>query len=125
MIGRVDLSPQEEVKGVRWKLVLPTCQDCGGWGAAIDAKFVTCETCRGLGLYGFPLPNTTCHRCKGHGSHYDRTCKTCSGSGSSSSYTAKFYVPPGLGRNFYGVVGGLGHAGVGGGPPGDLYLLIL
>ncbi len=111
--------------GAWWKLVLPTCLSCGGWGAAIDAELIVCGACRGLGVEGLPQPKSICLRCDGRGSQYDVVCKTCKGDGGSTFYTAKFHVPPRIGRNFCGVVNGLGQPGVGGGAPGDLYLLIV
>ena len=125
VVGKVNLSPQEELLGARWQLSIPTCHACGGWGAAIDAELTICEDCHGLGACSLPWPTSTCTRCNGRGGRYDLACNVCRGYGNSSSYGARFHVPPGIGRNFYGLVDGLGHPGIGGAAPGDLYLLIL
>ncbi len=125
VIGRVDLTPQEELFGARWQFSIPTCHTCGGWGAAIDARLVVCDSCGGLGANVRRWPTAVCSSCGGRGGHYNRVCPTCDGHGNSALYSAKFHVPPGTGRDFCGLVDGLGHRGIGGEAPGDLYLLVV
>ena len=125
VIGQVDLTPQEQLLGARWQFSVPTCHTCGGWGAAIDARLVVCDLCGGLGIDVMRWPTVTCAGCSGRGGHYNRACPTCGGHGNSASYSAKFYVPPGTGRDYCGLVDGLGHRGIGGEAPGDLYLVVV
>lgn len=126
-VAAIETSWREVYHGARWRLRLPTCRDCGGWGAALDGAWHVCPDCDGLGLdggLGSGLPPAPCRFCAGRGSHFDRACATCRGSGESELYTVGCAVPPGVTRPVLGLLEGLGHPGVGGGAPGDLYLVL-
>jgi len=129
VIGQVEISSRESIAGARWKFILPTCRSCGGWGADIGGKLRGCRACNGLGIRGLALDGfeslSLCSGCGGRGCTFETLCETCRGEGCSTVYTAKFCLPPRLGRQFVGVVEGLGHPGVGDAAPGDLYLLVL
>lgn len=125
VIGEVDLTAQEQLLGAHWRLAIPTCHTCGGWGAAIDARMTVCESCEGLGVDVMRWPTSACGHCSGRGGYYNRVCTTCGGHGNCASYSAKFYVPPGAGRDYCGLVDGLGHRGIGGETAGDLYILVV
>ena len=127
-VGEVELTRRESFHGARWKLVLPTCLACGGWGSDLSAELEVCGDCRGLGLMALGEGGRQvrpCLRCSGYGCHVKRPCEVCGGSISSTVYTAQFSIAPGIGHDFCGLVDGLGHPGVGGAPPGDLYLFIV
>ncbi len=88
------------------------CPNCGGRGRKTMHKgymrfTVTCPVCHGTGQ----LPGTTCRYCGGEG-RVDTTERI------------KVRVPPGVRDGGRLRIAGKGNAGIKGGPPGDLYIII-
>jgi molecular chaperone DnaJ len=64
-----------------------------------------------------------CSHCGGSGRLRQLLCETCHGQGiEHRSETLSVRIPPGVASGARVRVGGKGHAGVRGGPPGDLYI---
>ncbi len=108
---------------------LHRCATCQGNGAAPGARVETCRTCRGRGQVvasrGFFQVAQTCPACQGAGRAPDRPCPTCRGQGRAESTSRiKIKIPPGIQDGSRLRSTGNGEAGVQGGPPGDLYIVI-
>lgn len=108
---------------------LDTCSECDGRGAAKGAKAETCPTCRGQGQVahsrGFFTVASTCPRCNGTGQILSHPCKRCGGEGRIQSRSKlKVRIPAGIEDGSRLRSSGHGEAGMRGGPPGDLYVVI-
>ena len=69
--------------------------------------------------------NTPCPDCHGTGVQGRRVCPTCGGEGHvSATQEYKVKIPPGVRDGQRLRISGQGQPGVGGGPPGDLYLRV-
>jgi len=119
-------------KTIRIKRYVP-CDDCGGVGAADRNGVRTCPTCQGQGqvqqrassLFGVVMNVTTCPNCQGQGKTIDRPCGSCEGQGRRmKTVTVKVDIPIGAGDGNYMRLQGQGHAGVRGGTPGDVLVVI-
>lgn len=128
VFSRVRVTPLQAAVGSRWCFRIATCRHCGGWGAATNAEFRMCSSCRGLGLAVRPDGSfdleTLCPACQGDGCSYTRRCGSCAGTGARAYYTVRCYIPPLAEESVLGVLRGQGHRGFGDGEAGDLYLRI-
>jgi len=105
------------------------CADCNGRGAKEGTAPDTCPTCRGRGQVmhsqGFFSISTTCPQCHGAGTVIKDPCKTCRGTGKvKNTKTVSVKIPPGVDNGTRLRLSGEGEAGVRGGPPGDLYVVL-
>jgi molecular chaperone DnaJ len=109
------------------------CQTCNGNGAEPGTPIETCERCGGAGQlravtrtpFGQMVRATVCDACGGDGKVPRQPCKTCRGRGRTvDRLTVAVDVPAGIADGQRIRLGGRGHAGEQGGPPGDLYVLI-
>jgi len=103
-----------------------TCSTCKGNGFAKGAA-VACTMCGGTGKVtrqaGTMRFTSTCPQCGGSGKQRP-PCPTCGGSGYLRvPETFEVRIPPGVDTGSRVRVPGKGNAGVGGGPPGDLYIV--
>lgn len=108
---------------------LETCDVCNGSGAEQGSRAVSCRDCGGRGQVissrGFFQVSQTCPRCRGTGQAIDRPCRKCSGEGRMEAPSRiKLKIPAGIedGSRLRSVRNG--EAGLRGGPPGDLYVVI-
>ncbi len=105
------------------------CETCSGSGAAEGSSPVTCERCRGMGQIafqqGFFRVNRPCDVCGGAGETISDPCGDCRGSGRiEGQQTIAVRVPAGVDDGARLRLVGEGEAGIAGGPPGDLYIVI-
>jgi molecular chaperone DnaJ len=106
--------------------LLRPCAVCEGKGYPKDKPPETCPECGGTGTKGgtFPLKRT-CTKCDGEGVIRKYTCKACAGEGNKRvSERLKVTVPAGVDTGTKLRLKGRGEAGKGGGPAGDLYVVI-
>ncbi len=108
---------------------LDACQKCHGSGAEPGSKVTTCPTCHGRGQViasrGFFQVAQTCPRCRGTGQAVSNPCKACGGEGRVEGRTRiKLKIPPGIDDGSRLRSSRNGEAGMRGGPPGDLYVVI-
>jgi molecular chaperone DnaJ len=112
---------------------LETCDHCRGSGAEPGSSFSSCQTCGGRGevrqvqqsLFGRFVNISTCPRCGGSGRTVDRPCGECRGEGRKHvDRRVPIEIPRGIDDGQQLRVSGEGEAGLRGGPPGDLYVLI-
>ena len=108
---------------------LEGCSECQGSGAEKGSKAVSCRDCGGRGQVvssrGFFQVSQTCPRCRGTGQVIDHPCRKCNGEGRAESPTRiKLKIPAGIedGSRLRSMRNG--EAGLRGGPPGDLYVVI-
>lgn len=108
---------------------LDACAKCRGTGAEPGSKVTTCPVCRGRGQViasrGFFQVAQTCPRCHGSGQTVSNPCKACGGEGRVEGRTRiKLKIPAGIDDGARLRSSRNGEAGVHGGPPGDLYVVI-
>jgi molecular chaperone DnaJ len=110
-----------------------TCEHCHGNGAEPGTPIETCSRCQGAGQlravsrtpFGQVMRTTVCDVCHGDGRVPRQPCKVCRGRGRVVERPkVKVDVPAGISDGQRIRIGGRGHAGERGGPPGDLYVLI-
>ncbi len=130
ILRQVELSFEEaalgkeiSIKLARWE----TCSPCSGIGSKNGKSVTVCSSCRGTGFVriqqGFFHVQKTCGTCGGEGRVITEICPNCSGKGRISvDRTITRSIPAGVQTGMRVRISGEGHAGVGGGPPGDLYL---
>jgi len=106
-----------------------TCSHCGGSGAESGSRATTCPTCQGRGQVitsrGFFQVSQTCPRCRGTGQIIERPCRDCGGDGRLEKRSRiKLRIPSGIDDGARLRSSRNGEAGIRGGPPGDLYVVI-
>jgi molecular chaperone DnaJ len=105
------------------------CDTCNGTGAAPGTSPVICSVCGGRGvrdenqgLFSFSQP---CRACRGTGMRIETPCPTCAGTGIvHRPRQVKVRVPAGVDDGQRIRLKGRGGAGINGGPPGDLYVVV-
>lgn len=108
---------------------LDQCEHCHGSGREADSKVKQCQTCQGRGQVitsrGIFSIAQTCSRCGGTGKIIENPCKVCRGAGRREKSTKiKLRIPPGVDTGARLRSTGNGEAGLRGGPPGDLYVVL-
>jgi molecular chaperone DnaJ len=128
----MEITFEEAVMGAEKEVSLTKleqCENCHGSGAESGSGRRTCPTCNGRGQVvmsrGIFSIAQTCNRCEGAGQIIEKPCKTCQGSGRREKTSKiKLKIPPGVdsGARLRSV--GNGEAGLRGGTPGDLYVVL-
>ncbi len=129
----LEISLDDVVNGCEPRLKIPRmnrCGTCSGSGAAEGSKPSRCGRCEGTGQLvfqqGFFRVNRPCDACGGAGEVISNPCLTCRGAGRvEGQQTIQVKVPPGIDDGARMRVTGEGEAGVAGGPPGDLYVVMV
>src|SRR5438046_1107801 len=108
---------------------LDTCDECGGSGAEAGSHRIGCSTCGGRGQVvssrGFFHISQTCPRCRGAGEIIEKPCQKCRGEGRVEKLSrVKLQIPAGIREGTRLRSLGNGEAGMSGGPPGDLYVVV-
>jgi len=125
----IDLLDAIRGRTVEVSLERPTqCTACGGTGND-PGSTITCSECFGTGRVqvarGPVRFSRTCPRCGGSGVTSARPCAKCGGAGQTvERERLEVRIPPGVDTGSRVRVPGKGSPGIGGGPPGDLYLRI-
>ena len=128
----LEVSLEQAARGTETKIRIPTmetCETCKGSGAKPGTSPKTCETCHGSGTVrlsqGFFSIQQTCPTCHGTGKMITDPCQTCRGAGRLKKHkTLAVKIPAGVDDGDRIRLAGEGEAGVNGGPPGDLYVVI-
>lgn len=108
---------------------LDGCDSCDGTGAEAGSTTKTCNVCGGRGQVissrGIFSIAQTCPRCEGAGRVIEKPCRVCRGTGRlERSSKIKLKIPPGVDTGARLRSSGNGEAGLRGGPPGDLYVVL-
>ncbi|HYC36337.1 MAG TPA: molecular chaperone DnaJ [Usitatibacter sp.] len=128
----LEVTLEQAARGTETKIRIPTmeaCETCHGTGAKPGTQPKTCETCHGGGTVrmsqGFFSIQQTCPTCHGSGKMISDPCATCRGAGRLKKHkTLAVKIPAGVDEGDRIRLSGEGEAGVNGGPPGDLYVVI-
>jgi molecular chaperone DnaJ len=118
--------------GVETSLAIPRmmqCGECKGSGARAGTSPETCGRCAGSGqtIYqqGLFRISRPCDACRGEGAVVRDPCPGCRGTGrTEGERSIKVRIPAGVEDGMRLRVAGEGEAGIAGGPPGDLYVVI-
>lgn len=126
---KASLSFDEAWRGVHWPITMTrheACRSCAGSGyhRTVESR---CLSCEGSGLVrsvrGHMVFSKNCPRCGGTGRLQQLLCATCHGQGiETRTESLNVLIPAGIADGARVRVPAKGHAGVRGGPPGDLYL---
>jgi len=109
---------------------LTLCESCNGSRARGGSEGArTCPNCRGTGQVrtqqGFFSISTTCGQCRGEGSIIADPCPKCQGQGRvRKPVSLSVKIPPGVDNGSRLKLRNEGEAGFGGGPNGDLYVVV-
>ena len=128
----LEVSLEQAARGTETKIRIPTmetCETCKGSGAKPGTHPKTCDTCHGGGTVrlsqGFFSIQQTCPTCHGTGKTVTNPCATCRGAGRLKKHkTLAVKIPAGVDEGDRIRLSGEGEAGVNGGPPGDLYVVM-
>ncbi|PKP54524.1 MAG: molecular chaperone DnaJ [Candidatus Altiarchaeales archaeon HGW-Altiarchaeales-3] len=135
---RVDLeiTLEDAAMGVDTHINVPhtkTCPVCKGDRAKPGTSKKTCGSCNGTGQrkdvkrtpFGQFVSITTCNVCRGEGKIIEQLCDKCNGRG-IIEVKSKVHVkiPKGVDTGSRLRISREGDAGVNGGPPGDLYVVV-
>jgi molecular chaperone DnaJ len=110
-----------------------TCDHCSGTGAEPGSGQETCPGCGGSGqlrraaqsFFGQVVTTSTCPTCGGAGRIVRNPCAVCRGQGRiQKAKRLAVRIPAGVDMGSQIRISGEGEAGVRGGPPGDLYVVL-
>lgn len=126
------ISFEEAVAGVKTKIKIPRqemCGRCNGSGAEPGTGRSSCTACGGQGQVryqqGFFTISRTCSYCHGTGQVIRNRCTDCQGTGRiENEKVMEVKIPAGVDEGSRLRIPGEGEAGINGGPPGDLYVVI-
>lgn len=109
------------------------CEDCGGNGCAKGSGPESCPDCGGSGTvrtqqrtpFGVMASTAPCRRCGGTGKIINDPCHTCGGKGKvRRQRKLSVNIPAGIDDGQTISLRGQGHAGLNGGPSGDLLITV-
>ena len=128
----LEISFDDSFKGTETTIQIPReehCTTCKGTGAAAGTSREPCPQCRGTGQLryqqGFFTVARTCGQCRGSGSIITKPCQTCRGAGRvQKDKKLSVRIPAGIATGQRLRLNGEGEAGPGGGPAGDLYVVV-
>jgi molecular chaperone DnaJ len=128
----LEISFEESARGTETTIQIPrqeNCETCGGSGAAPGSTPTVCSQCRGQGQVryqqGFFTVARTCPQCGGSGRVITKPCTKCRGAGRVTrerKITVK--IPAGIATGQQLRLQEEGEAGIAGGPPGHLYVVV-
>jgi len=127
---------EEAFTGVERHIDVPraaTCERCSGSGAEPGTSAETCGTCGGAGqvrraqqsIFGSVVTAATCPTCAGAGRVIRSPCAECRGQGRvQKTRRLAVRIPAGVDSGSQIRLSGEGEAGLRGGQPGDLYVVL-
>lgn len=127
---------EDAVFGKETEIRIPrteSCDTCFGTGAKPGTKPETCSTCHGTGqeetiqntAFGRIVNRRICSSCRGEGKIIRERCHTCHGEGTvKKQRKIQIKIPAGVDDGSQIRISGEGEAGLRGGPPGDLYVVL-
>ena len=134
LAATVEIDLVEAARGVTREVpyeVAVTCARCHGDGAEPGSGVTSCDSCAGTGrlqqvtrsVFGEFVRTQTCPTCSGSGRRIEQPCAECHGAGRVvEQRTLAVEIPAGIHHGQQIRHGGEGHAGVVGGPAGDVYV---
>jgi molecular chaperone DnaJ len=130
--AQVSITFDQAISGAQIPLQVPmrtTCGTCHGTGAKPGTTPTVCPRCEGRGVesqgQGMFSISQPCSLCGGSGTVIEDPCPTCHGSGAVRTIKRmRVNIPAGVRDGGRIRLAGKGEPGPGGGPPGDLYLVV-
>lgn len=132
----MSISFDEAAFGCTKEVTIPRiedCEDCSGSGCAKGSTPETCSECGGTGSvrvqqrtpFGVMASTSPCSKCGGSGKIIRNPCPSCSGKGKvRKTRKISVNIPAGIDDGQTISLRGQGHAGLNGGPKGDLLITI-
>ena len=132
----MSISFEEAAFGCTKEITVPRiedCDDCSGTGCAKGTAPETCQNCGGTGSvrvqqrtpFGVMASTSPCSACGGTGKIIKEPCPTCSGKGKiRKTRKISVNIPAGIDDGQTISLRGQGHAGLNGGPKGDLLITV-
>jgi molecular chaperone DnaJ len=128
----LEIGFEEASKGTETTIQIPreeTCETCRGSGAAPGSSPEVCRQCNGRGQLryqqGFFTVARTCGMCRGTGRVITKPCAACHGEGRVTKESKLIVkIPAGIATGQRLRLSGEGEHGLGGGPTGDLYVVV-
>ena len=132
----LEITLEQAASGFKTQIEAPrteTCQRCKGTGAEPGTGSSQCPKCHGTGqirldrttLFGRFVQIQTCDRCYGSGTLITKKCRECKGTGTIEQLRKiDLSIPLGVDSDSHLRLRGQGEAGIRGGPPGDLYIVL-
>jgi molecular chaperone DnaJ len=133
---QLTLTFEEAVFGVEKEMTIPrleVCPRCRGSRAEPGTSPTRCPVCKGAGqvrrvresIFGQFVTSMPCDRCGGEGVTVETPCRECKGRGQvQASSRLMVNVPAGVDEGTTIRLASQGEAGLRGGPPGNLYVVI-
>lgn len=133
---RVSVSFEEAAFGCKREVTVPRiedCEECHGTGCKPGTSPETCPDCNGTGTvrtqqrtpFGVMSATNPCRRCGGTGKLVKDPCPKCNGKGKvRRQRTISANIPAGIDDGQTISLRGQGHAGLNGGPAGDLLITV-
>jgi molecular chaperone DnaJ len=130
------ISFEESVFGVEKEIEfqrMERCQNCNGRGAEPGSEIITCPDCNGAGeirraqqsIFGQFVNVAACPRCQGEGKTITNPCAKCRGTGrEKATRRINVKIPAGVDEGAQIRLTNEGEAGVRGGEPGNLYVVL-
>jgi len=131
----LDISLEEAAEGINKELTLPLtvkCDACGGTGSK-SRKEEVCQQCQGKGQvqrverrgYSQFISVGACPKCGGSGKDIKDPCPECDGGWTRKRQKISLDIPKGVDTGMRLRVAGAGEPSPdGGGPPGDLFVVV-
>jgi len=128
----LEIELAEVVDGLEASIEIPKmrpCGTCSGSGARPGTQPEPCSRCGGMGQVvfqqGFFRVSRPCDACAGAGEIVRERCSDCRGAGRVEGQQAiRVKVPAGVDDGMRLRLSGEGEAGIAGGPPGDLFVVL-
>jgi molecular chaperone DnaJ len=128
----LEIELSDVLEGTEAAIQIPkmrVCGTCHGNGARPGTRPETCGRCRGAGQVvlqqGFFRISRPCDACAGAGEIVRERCDDCRGAGRvEGMQTIRVKVPAGVDDGMRLRLTGEGEAGIAGGPPGDLFVVM-
>jgi len=128
----LEVTFEEAVRGTETRILVPRaslCERCRGSGASPGTQKRPCPTCGGQGQVrlqqGFLVVARPCGHCRGTGHFIPEPCSNCNGTGQvTKERELTLKIPAGVDTGSRMRLAGEGEAGIRGGPPGDLYVVL-
>ncbi|MDD3364660.1 MAG: molecular chaperone DnaJ [Syntrophomonas sp.] len=135
--ARLDISFEDAVFGMEKDMEMmrvENCSKCGGSGAEPGSKPKVCPQCQGAGQvrsvqstpFGRFETVHPCGQCNGEGKIIEKPCAACKGRGKvKKKRHISVRIPAGIDTGSRLRIQSEGEEGIMGGPPGDLYIIIV
>jgi molecular chaperone DnaJ len=129
----LEITLEQAAAGLTAQVKIPRlekCEPCHGQGTSSGSAPDTCPTCRGTGQVrfqqGFFSVARTCGNCRGMGRVVTSPCSECRGAGRvERTKEVEVKIPAGVETGSRLRLAGEGEGGPQGGPPGDLYVVVI